>query len=201
MTTITQPPLEASRARRLKAATSETHERLDQRIMAEEPFASLENYGRFLAVQYRFHRDIDALYADERLRTLLPDLAERRRFDQIAQDVADLGIPLPEAGGAARFAAADADLPTALGWLYVAEGSNLGAAFLFKMARALGLDENRGARHLAGHPDGRAQHWRSFTGALDAVTMDEAGETQLADGARAAFRRVHELVQNAYPRA
>lgn len=196
MDTTLNPPLEASRARRLKAATNDTHDRLDKRIMASEPFASVPNYARFLAVQYRFHSDIDALYGHEPLRVLLPDLAERRRLDQIRQDIEDLGQAVPESEGASPFASAAIDLPTALGWLYVAEGSNLGAAFLFKMARALGLDENHGARHLAGHPDGRARHWRAFTGALDALTLDDGEELRLAEGARTAFRRVHALVES-----
>jgi heme oxygenase len=128
----------------------------------------------------------------------VPDLAGRRRFDEIGQDMADLSLTQSEPTELPRFIAGEIDVPTALGWLYVAEGSNLGAAFLFKMARALGLDENHGARHLAGHPDGRAQHWRTFTGALDQVALDEAEEMRVIDGANAAFRRVHALVEQHY---
>ena len=193
-----QAPVEAGRAKRLKAATSETHDRLDRRIMAGDPFAALDNYGRFLMVQYQFHREIEALYGDARLAALVPDLAARRRFDQIGQDIADLKQGLPETVEPPLFSPTSIDVPTALGWLYVAEGSNLGAAFLFKMARALGLDENHGARHLAGHPEGRAQHWRSFTAALDLVSLDEGEEKRVIDGANAAFRRVHALVEQAY---
>ena len=79
------------------------------------------------------------------------------------------------------------DLPTALGWLYVAEGSNLGAAFLLKWAAALGLNETHGARHLAASPEGRARHWRSFTEALDGIELTQAEEGRVADGAREAF--------------
>ncbi|TCU58703.1 heme oxygenase [Novosphingobium sp. PhB57] len=189
---------EVGRAKRLKAATTQAHDQLDKRIMAGEPFAALANYGRFLAVQHAFHRDIDALYDDPAIAALVPDLAERRRFAQIGQDLADLSLAPAEQTEAPRFAGGEIDVPTALGWLYVAEGSNLGAAFLFKMARALGLDENHGARHLAGHPDGRAQHWRSFTGALDEVALDEAEEMRVIEGANAAFRRVHGLVEQQY---
>ncbi|MDF2640211.1 MAG: biliverdin-producing heme oxygenase [Novosphingobium lindaniclasticum] len=198
MDTTLQAAAEIGRAKRLKAATSETHDRLDKRIMAGDPFAALENYGRFLAVQYQFHRDLEALYADAGLAALVPDLADRRRLDQIGQDLADLNQSPPATEEPPRFLPASIDLPTALGWLYVAEGSNLGAAFLFKMARALGLDENHGARHLAGHPDGRAQHWRSFTAALDGIALDEAEEKRVIDGANAAFRRVHALVEREY---
>lgn len=184
---------EPSRARRLRAATGAAHERLDQRIMAAGPFASRENYGRFLAVQHAFHSDLAPLYADPRLAGFISDLAARERLSAIGTDLTDLGLPVPEAG--ASRAPDPADLSEALGWLYVAEGSNLGAAFLLKMAAALDLGETFGARHLAGHPEGRAQHWRGFTAALDAVALSEAEEARAVAGAEAAFARVEDLVE------
>lgn len=186
-----------SRSKRLKAATGDTHQRLDTGIMAADPFGDRDRYGRFLAVQYLFHRDLDALYSDARLDALLPDLSGRRRLDQIAEDIADLGQALPECDGPALFGASDGgpvDLPMAFGWLYVAEGSNLGAAFLFKAAAKLGLNGDFGARHLAGHPDGRAIHWREFTAALDALALTPDEEMRVVEGAKAAFVRVHALV-------
>ncbi|BCP52137.1 heme oxygenase [Kaistia sp. 32K] len=191
-------PLEASRAKRLKAETNETHGRLDQAIMAGRPFESRERYARFLAVQHQFHRDIDALYSDPVLDGLLPDLAGRRRFDDVSQDLGDLAIEVPAPATEPAFGA-DPDIPTALGWLYVAEGSNLGAAFLIKEAAKLGLSETFGARHLAGAPEGRGLHWKTFTAALDTVELDEAEEARMMEGAKAAFRRVHGLVTENFP--
>ncbi|OAN59923.1 biliverdin-producing heme oxygenase [Sphingomonas sp. TDK1] len=185
---------EQSRAKRLKAATIAVHETLDQRIMAAEPFRDRDRYGRFLWMQYEFHRDIDALYRHPALEAVLPDLAGRRRLDAIAHDLDHLALPIPEDGGAPAFGAGPIDLPTAFGWLYVAEGSNLGAAFLYKAAVALGFDASHGARHLAGHPDGRARHWREFTAALDTLDLSEDEDARVSAGARAAFSRVHELV-------
>jgi heme oxygenase len=187
------PAPEPSRAKRLKAATGTAHDRLDQRIMAARPFATRENYGRFLAVQHAFHGDLAPVYADPRLAGFISDLAARERLGAIGADLTDLGLPVPEAGPSR--APDPADLPEALGWLYVAEGSNLGAAFLLKMAAALGLGESFGARHLAGHPEGRAQHWRAFVAALDAVSLSEAEEARAVAGAEAAFGHVHGLVE------
>jgi heme oxygenase len=182
-------------SRRLKARTTETHDRLDRRIMAADPFGHRDRYGRFLKVQQQFHRDVDALYAWPELAAVVPDLAGRRRLDAILGDLGDLGLSPPAPDGQARFGAADpAALPVALGWLYVVEGSNLGAAFLFKAAAVLGLNAEFGARHLAGHPDGRAAHWRTFTGALDGLDLDEEQEARAIAGAKAAFGRVHALV-------
>jgi len=186
------------RAKRLKTSTHSAHEQLDSRIMSFEPFRDRQRYGRFLRVQFCFHRDLDPLYSDPRLVALVPDLPERRRLDQIAQDTLDLGQALPDEAHAPVFVDDAIDLPTAFGWLYVAEGSNLGAAFLFKAAAALGLDETFGARHLAGHPDGRARHWREFTAALDALPFGEAEDQRAIEGATTAFKRVRGLVDAAY---
>lgn len=191
MTDITTAPL----SKRLKSITHDTHDRLDTRIMAAQPFVDVVNYRRFLAVQYAFHRDMDPLYADPALAALVPGLETRNRLARIGADLADLGDKVPAADPSSPFAGGSIDLPTALGWLYVAEGSNLGAAFLYKAAAALGLDGEHGARHLAGHPGGRAQHWREFTGALDSLALSPEEEARVIQGARGAFVRVHDLVE------
>ncbi|MEX0180622.1 MULTISPECIES: biliverdin-producing heme oxygenase [unclassified Stenotrophomonas] len=188
-----QTSLEDSRSVRLKAATRDSHGALDKRIMAGDIFADRSNFARFLRVQYRFHRSIDALYASPALDALLPDLAERRRLQQVRSDLQDLEQALPGEDIAAL--TDDLPLPAALGWLYVAEGSNLGGTVLYKMAAALGLDRDFGARHLAAHPDGAARHWRGFTAALDAVVLSPAQEQDVIDAADAAFRSVHGHVE------
>jgi len=196
---IERQPVEFSRARRLKAATHDAHERLDKTIMAHEPFSSRERYADFLRVQCLFHRDIDALYADSTLDVLLPDLAGRRRLGLIEQDLADLGVAPPPADREPVFArSASLDLPVALGWLYVAEGSNLGAAFLLKAAAKLDLSEAFGARHLAAAPEGRGLHWRTFTAALDAAALTPAQDARAVASAEDAFDRVYGLVQDVF---
>lgn len=187
-----------SRAKRLKARTSTTHDQLDSRIMSLEPFRDRDRYGRFLKAQWGFHREIDALYAHPALVAHVPDLPERRRLDLIAQDIQDLGQPAPSAETPPIFGDGPVDPAEAFGWLYVAEGSNLGAAFLLKAAAALGLDETFGARHLAAHPDGRGRHWRGFVAALDALPFGDVEETRAVEGAAAAFRRVRGLVDDAF---
>ncbi|BAF88038.1 biliverdin-producing heme oxygenase [Azorhizobium caulinodans] len=185
------PLRQESRAKRMKAATQAAHERIDRQIMAADPFASRENFGRFVRLQYRIHHAVDPLFRSPALAALLPDLAGRRRLDLVEQDAADLGVSLPELPAASD---APADVASALGWLYVVEGSNLGAAFLLKAAAKLNLNEDFGARHLAGHPAGRGLHWRTFTAALDAVPLSEADEARAVAGAEAAFAMVADRI-------
>jgi heme oxygenase len=191
--------VDTSRARRLKAATHGVHDGLDQAIMKAEPFASRDAYADFLRVQQLFHRDITALYDAPELAMMIPDLADRRRYEQVRADLADLGAaPAPEDDPPPFGPGEPVDAPTALGWLYVAEGSNLGAAFLLKAAAGLGLSAEFGARHLAASPEGRANHWRSFTAALDALDLTVDEEARVMAGASAAFSRVRRLVDRTF---
>ena len=184
-----------SHSRRLKAATADSHDRLDSRIMALDPFAARDRYVRFLRAQHGFHRAIAPLYATPALQALFPDLATRAREALTAADLADLGATAEEG---ATPDLAGISIPEALGWLYVAEGSSLGAAFLLKAAARIDLDTSFGARHLAGHPDGRAAHWRRFTAVVDGAAMTEAEEAAMIEGARAAFARFRMLAEAAF---
>lgn len=181
---------EISRAKRLRQLTNEAHQELDYSIMAAAVFDNLAGYGRFMAMQHRFHRDIAALYDDETLQAVLPGLGDRRSLPLIAADLADLEIAPPASTEEPAFLPGAIDVPTALGWLYVAEGSRMGAALLRKEAAKLGLSDNHGARHLTPPPDGPAAFWRSFTAALDAVPLSEDEERRVGAGAAAAFARV-----------
>ena len=181
---------------RLKSGTRTVHESLDNRIMSAQPFADLDRYGALVLVHHDFHSLVSPLFQDEALARVLPDLSDRDRLDKVREDLNDLGIAVPPVQTHA--ADENLDIATAVGWLYAAEGSNLGAAFLFKAAEKLGLSENYGARHLAGAPEGRARHWKSFTTALDALDLGPEGEQQAIAGANAAFARVRESVEQRF---
>lgn len=188
-------PLPQTRSQRLKAATTDLHDRLDTRIKALDPFAAPDRYVRFLRVQQAFQDAIASLYADPALQALIPDLADRDRSAAIAADLRDVALPPPVLPDADPVRG---DVPTALGWLYVVEGSSLGAAFLIKAAQRIGFDAAHGARHLAGHPDGRAAHWRRFTAAIDDAAMSDADEARMIDAAGEAFARFRALTEAAF---
>lgn len=177
-----------TRAERLKEETRALHERLDTSIAGREPFVDRERYAGFVEVQYRFYAAIEPLYRDPQLGALIPGLPARSRLVAARLDLADLGRPAPDVE----------PLPIShregLGWLYVSEGSTLGAAFLLKAVEAIGLGEDFGARHLAAAPEGRGRHWRDFKEALNAVRLAPAEDELVVSGARAAFTHVHGLV-------
>lgn len=190
--TDTSTAADAPLSKRLRAATTALHETLDARMSGADLFSSRERYGLFLAMQRRFHADIEPLYLAPALVALVLDLPERARRAAIDLDLADLGMAAP---AAPAYPVDPDDLPAALGWLYVSEGSSLGAAFLLKAAGAIGLDEGFGARHLAAHPDGRGLNWRRFAEALDAVALTEAERVRAEAAAVAAFTHVQALAE------
>ncbi|BAU38447.1 heme oxygenase [Acetobacter pasteurianus NBRC 101655] len=167
----------------LKEATHTLHVDLDKSIMAHGLFSSADKYKNFVQLQYLFHRDINDLYNHDQLVEIIPDLASRNRFAQVCQDMQDLNLPLPDEGPSMNIQ----DASTAIGWLYVAEGSKLGANFLTKLVEKLGFTENFGGRHLAADPGGRGPSWNAFKSAIDLAGFDPVLATA---GAQAGFMRV-----------
>ncbi|MFJ4142779.1 biliverdin-producing heme oxygenase [Pseudomonas sp. NPDC089734] len=183
-----------SRAKQLKASTHTAHEKIDKLVMRHEPFQSLESYGHFLRLQHVFHGALEPVYLNENLNNLLPGLSQLNRFPAVEADLNDLEMPIPPSPEAAAIGSAY----QALGWLYCSEGSNLGAAILFKHTRQLNLHETHGARHLAAHEDGRALHWRAFVQQLDALELTEEQDQEVIAGARAAFDFYRDQLHRVY---
>lgn len=188
------PAPEPGRCQRLKAASRREHDSVDTLVMGVRPFESRERYALFLQVQHRFHGSLQALYGDAQLNRTLPGLAALSRFEAVQADLRDLGLPVPGVPTPVQLSAP----AEALGWLYCSEGSNLGAAFLFRQTQQLGLGAERGARHLAPHPDGRALQWRQFVGLIDALVLSEEQERQAVDGALAAFEFYRSSVRDIF---
>ncbi|GAA3940853.1 biliverdin-producing heme oxygenase [Litoribacillus peritrichatus] len=180
----------------LKSETTSTHESLDQRIMRAQPFSDQDRYRGFLKMQYCFHWATEELYRNQGVNRWIPQLSSGCRLGQVTQDCLDLGITSDElAQLVSDLQKVKADDPTALGWLYTLEGSNLGAAFLFKLAKKLGFSEAHGALHLSGHPEGRGRYWKNFKQCLDAIELNELDVVRAITGARAAFVFVRKQVE------
>ncbi|WP_426112356.1 biliverdin-producing heme oxygenase [Pseudomonas sp. DSP3-2-2] len=188
----------ALRSQRLNLVTHAPHEQLDKAVKANAPFETLGSYARFVVAQYLFQAELKALYTNPDLIKVFPDLASRCRAEQAMADLGDLNTDVPaQVSGALR-------PPTkaqALGWLFVSEGSKLGAAFLIKRAAALNLSDTFGARHLGEPAGGRAEGWKTFTRILDSQTLSAEEEAQAEQGAIEAFERFNVLLQHAYSTA
>jgi len=175
------------RSQRLNQLTHQPHERLEALVKSHQPFASRESFARFVTAQYLFQYDLQNLYNDPRLVQLIDDLPARCRVEAARLDLADFAVPLPEGDDSIR--GRSMSVGAALAWIFVSEGSKLGAEFLFKKAAALRLDETFGARHLAEPAGGRAQGWKRFVKVLDGIELDAEQEREAEAAAIEAFER------------
>ncbi len=169
---------------RLKAFNRTTHDSVDNLVMSVEPFKNNENYTKFLLLQSVFHKVVDDIYKDPELNKKIPELKYMARYDAVVKDLAVLNSQPFEFKGTLPHPQGN----EAIGWLYCAEGSNLGAAFLYKAAeKNLSFDAEHGASHLAGHPEGRGKHWREFKVYLDNLGLDPKAEDETLQGSKEAF--------------
>ena len=181
-----------SLSQRLKQETDAEHMRMHRLMEHGAPFSSRAAYVRFVTAQYLFQRDVQHLFADPAVQAVVPDLEVRGRQEAALADLRDLNAPPPPTE---PIASATVTMPEALGWLYVSEGSTLGAAFLLKEAQAeLGLSADFGARNLAAYPEGRALAWRSFVATLNSDRVDPDTHEAILAGALAAYARFGELL-------
>ncbi|AIZ31789.1 biliverdin-producing heme oxygenase [Pseudomonas parafulva] len=194
---MTQAPSErpALRSQRLNQVTHAPHTELDALVKSHAPFDSRDSFARFVVAQYLFQSELQALYNDPALISLFPDLAARCRAEQARLDLADLNTAVPSAVPGAVTAPT---LGQALGWIFVSEGSKLGAAFLIKRAQALGLSDSFGARHLGEPEGGRAEGWKQFIRTLDGLQLSPEQDVAAERAAVAAFERFTELLRHAY---
>lgn len=117
----------------------------------------------------------------------------RGRSQAALQDLADLGLE-PQCSD---IATEKVGYPEALGWIYVSEGSTLGAAFLFKEAQSkLGLSAEFGARNLAAYPEGRMRVWKRLKVALDEANFSPEEQDKVITGAMQGFARFGDLLES-----
>ena len=195
MTTQDTAQRPALRSQRLNQITHSPHNKLDALVKAHAPFKTQANFARFVVAQYLFQSELVSLYNDAELIAIVQDLPARCRAEAAKADLADLETDVPEPVAGA------VNNPTkakALGWIFVSEGSKLGAAFLIKRAVGLGLSETFGARHLGEPAGGRAEGWKSFIKTLDGLEFSAEEEADIEKGAIDAFNRFTVLLEQAY---
>lgn len=187
---------QVSRTKQLELLTDSQHKDLHVIVATANPFASRDNFAIWVSVQYQFQKLISDLYSNPTLKALLPDLEDRSRLPAAESDLIDLGQAIPQVN---VMKAADFSTAQALGWLFVSEGSTLGAAILRKKAaEKLGLSDDFGARHLASSPEGRGKQWKKFMEVINGLPLDEQENINMGIAAQNAFTYFSNALNNAY---
>ncbi len=189
MTTLTQA---------LKSHSSQTHDNIDHLVMSKKPFDTQDNYRKFLQAQELFHQAVTPVYQNAMLLGQFDKLDEYSRLDKVKADMTDLGISSFDSQVMPPDAEHLKNSLEAIGWFYCAEGSNVGAAILYKEAGKIELNDEFGAKHLSAHPDGRMPHWRATKEKIDALALDEQGLSAVLKGCDDAFAYFGKVLQEVF---
>lgn len=162
----------------LRAATSESHAALDDKVAAWR-LQTLSGYGAFLTASAAALAPLEVALETAGVGAWLPDWPGRARRHAVAADLAGLGLRAPEIDTAV--------VPSrdfGAGLLYVLEGSRLGARFLARQVRA--ADAGLPLAYLT---HGESQDlWRSFLSWLDAIPKVGFRTDAAEEGARYGFQ-------------
>lgn len=136
--------------------------------------------------------------------------AEMRKLPLLQQDlgyfeprtVADLKEAVEAAlktADALRLRAIEAPLAL-LGWIYVLEGSTLGAIVVRPLvARALLLSDNEGLAYLHSYGTAVPAHWAAFKERMNALQLSAEERGQIAEAAADLFARLETVFRALYP--
>ncbi len=151
---------------RLRAATASAHEALERDLGWEARVATLNGYRDLLGRLHGFHAGWEPAIG-----AALGDGAffdPRRRLAALGDDLAFLGLTAPEIAGLSRAQALVLAGPaSAMGALYVLEGSTLGGRVIGRHIAAVHGLGGEGLAYYSGHGTRTGAMWSAFRARLD----------------------------------
>ncbi len=198
----------------LRASTRAAHDRLERLPFALSlaagslPIESYVGYLRAMAVLHAVMEHELPVEAEERIDAIWRD--GMRRLPALHRDLAhfapqDLGhIPAAQRAAdevANRLLLRSAEAPLSmLGYLYVLEGSILGAAVLKSQAeRAFALDPVHGLCYLGQDARAGRQRWQGFRQRLDGLALSAEEGAAVEAAAIEAFAGIESVLRALYP--
>ena len=173
---------------RLRSATKDSHAQLDGAMGLHPPFASAENYCRYLCGMDRLYQHCDASMQWVEEQTKLTSHSTPLR-DLIRHDIESLKLlsepelPVPAGLPAATTPA------THWGRAYVMEGSSMGATFLVKQAEKE-LSDSFGMSFLQQLSSDAKHRWSIFA---EALAVAEANADEAAAAAVGVFEYAYQI--------
>jgi heme oxygenase (biliverdin-IX-beta and delta-forming) len=154
----------------LRAATSSSHRRLEQRLDVKARFTEATAYRHHLERMWGFCATLERQLDSIAFANTLADYESRRKLPLLTRDLVDLGVA-PESVSRLPCCPAlpiGADPAAAFGCVYVLEGATLGGRTLLPLVEdKLGLSAKRGAAFLASYGEHVTAMWQSFSASLD----------------------------------
>ncbi len=180
--------------KRLKEATSDQHENLEQQLGAQyfgTDSITRERYEEILASMYGLYEPLEQRL-EPAIREHLTTFSYQSRADRIASDLRALGwtdqerANLPRVSSTALMSLRDAF--QTLGCLYVVEGSELGSSIIRRRFEEM-LDEEtlRADAFYRDNPDETRTRWNNFRALFNQRVRDDNELTRTISSARETF--------------
>lgn len=179
----------------IKAATKEAHQKLEKTVVLRlKDIRSETDYAEVLKCFYTYFNAVERAIAPYITTSVLPDYAQRRNSSYIKKDIEDLGSSV-----------ADLLVPkvphikntvTALGALYVLEGSIMGGPYIVEMLKKYGMDKGFG--FFSGYGDDTGRMWGAFTGVINEAAVTEEEQADIIRTADETFSMFGEVFQQHY---
>jgi heme oxygenase (biliverdin-IX-beta and delta-forming) len=175
---------------KLKEATRDQHENLENTVDVMGEVFSLENYRLLLTKFYRFYAAIEPKVAENDLDGAGFDFDARRKTPLLEKDLDALGIPEEVRAGVPLWNGLPdvSSLPRAFGSIYVMEGATLGGQVITRhLKQDFGLTPENGAAFFSSYGDQVGPMWKSFKDTLTAYAEKNGDDQPIIDAARETF--------------
>lgn len=168
------------------------HRALERAVERRDYFATPIGYQAYIRRLHGLYQWLEPALARAGVGEVVPDWPLRLKVPALTEDLAVC------CGGWEPGAHSDVCEPTypvvrttgpgsALGVLYVLEGSTLGGALLARRAVRLGFTPVHGARFLNIYGRARSRMWRGFLSTLEATPLTSGEDADLVHAARTTF--------------
>ena len=175
--------------KKLKEATRDQHEGLENTVDVMRESLTEEDYKRLLLKFYRFYAPVEEAIAKLDWDEVGYSFEARRKVPKLAQDLEYLG-----AGEELKNLKPWTETPSiedhasGLGVLYVLEGATLGGQIINRHLREhLGVEPGAGASFFSGYGPKTGEMWKEFAQTVDSYSGEFGGEDKMIAAARAAF--------------
>lgn len=176
----------------LRSETASSHTSLEQNpysIALMSPAVALEDYSNYLQKLYGFVFGFETnVYP--LLRNIDPEIDLRRKTNFMQDDLQHLQIDFSTLPIVSKehFKIHYPDVKSALGGLYVLEGSMLGGVMIKKhLAEKLGNDVNENTQYLTGYGSETGKIWKNFLNTLSINAPDIETEKIIINSAKNTF--------------
>jgi heme oxygenase len=145
----------------LKESTEEAHTASEKKmIVALKKIENKEDYVHLLNWLYGFYAPIERLIRRQLTEENFPDIVRRSRAEYILWDIRESGIPAPDPDVCDQLPVIDS-FHTALGSMYVLEGSTLGGRIIAGMISRC-LDSLKSLSFFNGYGAETSYMWATF---------------------------------------